>query len=83
MWIITKYNSLETEAEWKLPGSLSESEIEQILQRLVCADLSPSEIINASRRRDDPLRASFLDRVGEGSPISYGDNPHYVAKRTA
>lgn len=51
-----------------LPGNLSTAEIGAILQRLVCAKLTPSEIISASARK--PKRTSLLDYRVEGRPQS-------------
>lgn len=79
-WSITKFDSTEEVGQWVLPGHISQPEIEEILRRLVCRDLSEIEIINGSRRRNDELRNTFLDRVSRGGTyIDYGESPNYVA----
>ena len=79
-WIITRWDGLRVSPERYLPGYLSIREVEVILQHLVCRHLDEDEIISASRRRNDPKRTTFLDRVGRGSPPCYGNNPHYTAE---
>jgi hypothetical protein len=80
-WQITKYDSLEQQKVWKVPGSMTEVEMEELLRRLVAHDLNQDEIIGASRPAGDPLRSSLLDRTGSGDPISFGNNPYYTARR--
>lgn len=79
VWVITKYDSLEPIGSWMLPGGLDDSEIEEILRRLVATDLNADEVISASRPKGDPLRSSHFDRNGNQRPISFGNNPHYTA----
>jgi hypothetical protein len=81
-WRITELDSNEPKAEYELPDYMTENEIEAILQRLVCRNLSADEILSASRRKNDPRRSTLLDRIGSGRPIQYGDNPFYTAERT-
>ncbi|MCD1264527.1 hypothetical protein B5M44_25895 [Shinella sumterensis] len=80
-WQVIRYDSLERQKIWRLPGSLTESEIEELLRRLVAHDLIQDEIVGASRPKGDPLRSSHFDRNGAGVPISFGNNPHYTAAR--
>jgi hypothetical protein len=65
--------------EDSLPGHLSEPEIIITLQRLASKHLTEREIVNSSRRKNDPSRNSLLDRIGSGNPILVGGNPHYSA----
>ena len=78
-WVITKFDSLKPVASWSLPGGLEDSEIEEIMRRLVATDLNADEVISASRPVGDPQRASHLDRIGKQRPIAFGNNPHYSA----
>ena len=71
-WQIKKHDSLTEEILGLLPGNLSEVEVEQILQRLVCTTLYSQEILLASLRRNMAERTNLLDRVGRGMPIQYG-----------
>lgn len=81
VWQITRWDSDSKAHEWKLPSNLSESEVQTILQRLVCQNLSDAEIIGSSLRRGSPGRLTLLDRIGTGSPLTVGENPHYTALR--
>ena len=60
-------------------------EVTEILQRVVCRELSPHEIMNAALRettRDRPLFEVNVDRIApKGANILAGHNPHYVAFR--
>lgn len=78
-WIITKYDSLTATDTWSLPGGLDDSEVEEIMRRLVATDLTTEEVISASRPVGDPSRSSLLDRKGNQRPLSFGNNPHYTA----
>jgi hypothetical protein len=80
-WKIIRWDGLNPIDTYSLPGNYSDSEIEALLQKLVCSDLTPHEIIAASLRRGDPRRSNHLDRVGAGVPINYGSNLHYTAER--
>jgi hypothetical protein len=80
-WLIREWDGNEIRAEHVLPGNLSPKEIETILQRCVCRDLSVPEILAASRRRSDPRRAGLLDRVAAGRLLDYGHGDiHYSAE---
>lgn len=80
VWVITKFDGTEESGVWEVPGHYSQKEVEQIMQRMVCTDLSPSEVLNASRRKGDPLRAAFLDRVGRDPAPQFGAGPWYIAR---
>ncbi|CAN7504600.1 hypothetical protein [Pararhizobium sp. LjRoot238] len=58
---------------------MDDTEIEEVLRRLVSRDLTEIEIINASLRRNDTRRATHLDRIGTRRPIHFGENPYYIA----
>lgn len=79
-WHIVRYDSTTETGTWDLPGHLSEGEMETILQRLVCSDLTAKEIISASLRKNDAGYSSLLERIGCEIEISFGNNPHYTAK---
>lgn len=80
-WVIKKYDGLsEAAIIGQLPGNIKEKEVHSILQRLVCRDLEESEVISASLRRNSIGRRALLDRVGNGTPITYGENPFYTAE---
>lgn len=71
-WVIRRIEGiLETEVG-ELPGHLTETEIVRVLQRLVCMTLTPEEILLSSLRRRGKKRASLLDRVGSGTPVTVG-----------
>ncbi|CDZ50406.1 Hypothetical protein NGAL_HAMBI2427_36240 [Neorhizobium galegae bv. orientalis] len=78
-WVIRKHVSTTEELQWQLPGSLTEAEIEEVLRRLVATNLSPDEVISASRPKGDDRRAGLFDRSGTSAPISFGNNPYYTA----
>ena len=65
--------------ERDLPGNMSEREIEATLQRLVARHLSADEVVSASLRKNARDYSRLLERVGRGTPICYGENPHYIA----
>ncbi len=83
-WLIRGYRGLEKFYERSLPiGSMSESEIVQLLQRLACKHLEFDEIVNASARKNAEYYAPHLEQEKEASAdhfsISVGHNPWYVA----
>ncbi|SEH49649.1 hypothetical protein SAMN04244559_02634 [Magnetospirillum fulvum] len=79
-WKIRKYDGLDQKGEWSISGALSEDEVCTLLQRLVSQNLSEDEIIGASLRRNDPRYFTLLERIGKGSPISFGHGVHYTAQ---
>ncbi|MCM5558473.1 hypothetical protein [Pleomorphomonas sp. JP5] len=80
VWQIIKHDSLDEVGHWEFPGSYSRESISVILQRLVCADLVSEEIINCCREVGDPYRSTFLDPIGNGQTMQYGENPWYTAR---
>jgi hypothetical protein len=81
VWHIEGWDSTKLIFERDVPGNMSEGEIETILQRLVARHLTPDEIVDASLRKNAHNRSSLLDRIGQGRPIHFGENPYYVANR--
>lgn len=80
IWKIKRWEGSDPTTVGELPGHLTKSEIATVLQRLLCRGLTEDEILRASRRRRDKSYSPLLERVGRGSPISYGTNPHYTAE---
>jgi hypothetical protein len=78
-WIIRGYDGLEVIFVGRLPSNVSQAEVCNILRGLVCKHLSYDEILDSSRRRNDPKRKTHLDQIGKSSPLSYGENPYFVA----
>jgi len=85
-WKIVGYDGTHKLFERVLPlGSLSESEMTTLLQRLAAAHLGPDEIINASLRRSAKSYAPLLEPQQEGRPpanrfsITVGLSTNYVA----
>jgi hypothetical protein len=79
-WIIKKVDSLSGTTVGTLPGHMAESEVREVLRRLACRHLSEAEIIASSLRRRAKGRATLLDIIGSGAPISVGESPdHYIA----
>jgi hypothetical protein len=85
-WKIVGYDGAQKLFERVLPlGSLSETEMTTMLQRLAAAHLRPDEIVNASLRRSAKSYAPLLEPQQEGSPpanrfsITVGLSPNYVA----
>ncbi|MCF1502247.1 hypothetical protein L0F51_00530 [Afifella sp. H1R] len=64
----------------EMPSQTTEKEMLAVLQRLVCRELNDEEILLSSLRRGNPSRRALLDRVGQGSPIQWGDNPFVFAR---
>jgi len=77
VWRIHKYDSLEEVGTWNVPGHYTQVEVERILQALVCRDLTEGEIIDAMRRRSDPFKVAFLDRIGKGPVPHYGASNYW------
>ena len=86
MWEIKGYDSSKEIFADEVPGSMSVDEVSAILERLVCRDLTPHDIVSASVRKNYKRYAALLevniDRFAEkGTNITAGDNPHYTAFR--
>jgi hypothetical protein len=86
MWEIKGYDLSKEMFADEVPGTMSVDEVSAILERLVCRDLSPHEIVSASVRKNykryAPLLEVHIDRMAEkGTNITAGENPHYVAFR--
>jgi hypothetical protein len=75
-FVITMWDGLEQAGQWKVPGNLTDAEIYRIMERLVCSTLSPEEIIDSSRRRNDPRRRVLLEPIGIERK-QYGENPWF------
>ncbi len=65
-WVIEISKRFDTVFRKRLAGNLSNLEIATILQRLVCRNLSPMEVIAASIRK--PKRTSLLEFRVDGPP---------------
>jgi hypothetical protein len=79
-WKILRWEGNDAASLGELPGKMTESEVETVLQRLVCSDLTAAEILAASRRKGDDGYSVLLERNGSGRPLSFGENPHYTAE---
>lgn len=75
-FVITMWDGMEQAGQWTVPGYLSDAELSRMMERLVCSTLSPEEIIDSSRRRNDPLRRVLLEPVGIERK-QYGENPWF------
>lgn len=78
-WVVTEWNGLSSSVVGTMPGTMSERQMEGVLQRLVCRHLSPTEILVASLQSNSADRTVLLDRVGSGVPLSFGLDPRYTA----
>ena len=82
-WKIEGYDGFNKTFEKVLPeGSLSESEIVVLLQRLYARHLDEDEIVSSSLRRNARSYAPHLEpQCGQGRrrTISVGSSPSYVA----
>jgi hypothetical protein len=86
MWEIKGYDSSKEIFADEVPGSMSVDEVSAILERLVCRDLTPHEIVSGSVRKNyrryAPLLEVHVDRMAEkGTNVTAGEYPHYVALR--
>ena len=80
VWKITRWDGNESSPVGTLPGHFAESAIANVLQRLLCRELTVDEILRSSLRKDTENYSPLLERVGRGRPMSYGTNPHYSAE---
>ena len=83
-WKIEGWDSYNKTFEKVLPkGSLSESQIVVLLQRLLARHLDEEEIVSSSlRRKAHGYTAHLEPQFGRGArrpTITVGDNPYYVA----
>ncbi len=79
-WVLTKHEgSIET-THWELPGEMQEQEVEEVVRRLVCRNLSEEQIISSSFSPSDPKRYILLDKVEDLAVIQMGDNPFFTAR---
>lgn len=76
VWRIEGSNGFQAQ----MPGNISESEMEAVLQRLVGQHLDGDEIIAASLRSNHRGYSPLLERIGSGSPIHFGQDPFYTAR---
>jgi hypothetical protein len=80
IWKISKHDS-DNEGIFigDLPGNMSETEISEVLKRLVCRQLSEEEILLSSLRQGAKLRRPLLDAIGSGAAQHFGENPYFLA----
>lgn len=78
-WVVTEWNGISSSVVGTMPGTMSERQIEGVLQRLVCRHLSAAEILVGSLQFNSGDRTTALDRVGSGLPLSFGLEPCYTA----
>ena len=79
-WKILKYESDSAEVVvGRLPGNMTNTEVSEVLRRLVCKNLTEEEIILSSLRKGTVSRATFLDSIGNNNPLHFGENPYYMA----
>lgn len=81
VWLIEGWNGTDQILECSIPGDMSESEVLEILKRLVARHLTSEEIVDSSLRRGRQNRLQLLDRIGSGLPIQVGENPYFIARR--
>ncbi len=83
-WLIRGYDGVVPTFERGISGSLSESEVTALLQRLVARHLTEDEIVDASLRRNFAGYAAHLEprRSTTGKfavTIEVGDHVNYIA----
>jgi hypothetical protein len=79
-WILVKHEGSIEADRWELPGDLEESQVEEIIRRLVFRTLSEDDIISSSLPEGDTKRYILLDRNDDPAVIHMGENPYYVAR---
>lgn len=80
-WEIRVVDGLSVVCETKMPGSLSEKEICEVLRRICCQFLTVNEICEGSYRRGTVGRNTLLEARRELKLITIGENPHVTAER--
>lgn len=80
VWKIEGRRGLEPIFEAEMPGNITDAEMRAVLQRLVCTNLSPRQVVYASLRRNDAKRSHDLDPIGKPHELHYGQNPWYTAR---
>jgi hypothetical protein len=75
-FVITMWDGLEQTGRWAVPSNLSDAELSRMMERLVCSTLTPEEIIDSSRRRNDPKRRTLLEPIGIERK-QYGESPWF------
>jgi hypothetical protein len=76
-WKINGYEGIRLIFETEIPN-YTETEVRNILQRLLASTLSFDEIVNGSKRKRiqfDVLRENTTNHIN----LSCGNNPHFIA----
>ena len=81
-WKLTKYEGAIETSTWELPADLDETQVEEVVRRLVCRSLSEDEVINSSLPDGDSKKYVLLDRNEDPAVIHMGKNPYYIAQLT-
>ncbi|KQQ69844.1 hypothetical protein ASF70_21885 [Rhizobium sp. Leaf321] len=79
-WKLTKYEGAIETSQWELPAELNEAQVEEIVRRLVCCNLTEEEVINSSLPADSAKKYVLLDRNEDPTVIHIGKNPFYIAE---
>jgi len=79
-WKLTKYEGAIETSHWELPAELNEAQVEEIVRRLVCCNLTEEEVINSSLPADSSKKYVLLDRNEDPTVIHIGKNPFYIAE---
>ena len=82
-WKIEGYDGADRTYEKLIPeGSLNESDVVALLQRLSARHLGEAEVVSSSLRHSAPGYSPHLEaQIGKDDhhTIRVGSNPHYVA----
>jgi len=81
IWLLEKFDGQTPVEQKEVPAVLSDREVEEMLRRLVCKDLDNDEIIDSSLRPGMKNYRTLLEKVGSGVPLSFGQNPHWTARK--
>ncbi|MCW8842180.1 MAG: hypothetical protein OQK00_02070 [Rhodobacteraceae bacterium] len=80
IWKIYKHDSdADSKLVGEMPGNMSQSEVAEVMKRLVCRQLSEEEIVTSSLRHGTKLRKPFLDSIGQETELHFGENPYFRA----